>query len=604
MKQIPASVFEQHLANLGKTGSGKTNTAKVIVARHANDGRRVCILDPIKSDWWGITSNRAGDGPGLPFVILGGPRKHLPLSADSGAAVAELVGTGKLPRVIVDMSEFTDMERARWYVDFASTLIRVQKGVLVLVLEEADLFAPKEKYGGDKENQRLQYSSRLARMGRSKGIRLMLNCTRTQKLHNDLLSSCETIVAHRTSFSADADVLMDWLGADVEKPKANEIQRSLGTLATGEAWVCYREKGFVERMKFPQADTFDNTATPTSDGDVAEVTTAAVDLSAVEAAMASSIQAAKDNDPEELRQRIKELEKSVKGAASDAEIMDSERLAKLNAVMLRQLAKARSIDNRLVATERTLERVGEYLASMRESMLHATGAIVGHREAFRENYPYSPREAQQSGVAQAAGQAPKEPEALPTVPAATPARDRPVRGTLSKDAESLAKGPGLILDAIAWWESMGTKRPSRAQVAAVAGYAVGGGSFARYVSELKSKGLVTWSDPGTIEITPAGVGMAALADTPGSIEELQQRVLGILDAGPMKLLRTLLTHGGKEMGRTQLGELAGYEASGGSFARYMSTLRSLGLIEYPKKTTARPVEWLLRFSSQVAGGGK
>jgi DNA-binding IclR family transcriptional regulator len=75
--------------------------------------------------------------------------------------------------------------------------------------------------------------------------------------------------------------------------------------------------------------------------------------------------------------------------------------------------------------------------------------------------------------------------------------------------------------------------------------------------------------------------------------------LGILDAGPMKLLRTLLSHGGKEMGRTQLSELAGYEASGGSFARYMSTLRSLGLIEYPKKTTARPAEWLLRKAGGV-----
>ena len=48
-----------------------------------------------------------------------------------------------------------------------------------------------------------------------------------------------------------------------------------------------------------------------------------------------------------------------------------------------------------------------------------------------------------------------------------------------------------------------------------------------------------------------------------------------------------------DLSRTTLGERAGYEASGGSFARYCSTLRSLELIEYPRKTTTKASVWLL-----------
>ena len=50
---IPPSVLEQHIAFLGKTGSGKTSTAKLAIEQivRENPNPRVCILDAIKSDW-------------------------------------------------------------------------------------------------------------------------------------------------------------------------------------------------------------------------------------------------------------------------------------------------------------------------------------------------------------------------------------------------------------------------------------------------------------------------------------------------------------------------------------------------------------------------
>src|SRR5438045_2604609 len=47
---IAADVLTQHVAVLGKTGSGKTSTAKLAIEQVVAEDARVCVLDPIKSD--------------------------------------------------------------------------------------------------------------------------------------------------------------------------------------------------------------------------------------------------------------------------------------------------------------------------------------------------------------------------------------------------------------------------------------------------------------------------------------------------------------------------------------------------------------------------
>lgn len=58
------------------------------------------------------------------------------------------------------------------------------------------------------------------------------------------------------------------------------------------------------------------------------------------------------------------------------------------------------------------------------------------------------------------------------------------------------------------------------------------------------------------------------------------------------IVEKMLAAGGLEMGRTEVAERAGYEASGGSFNRYVSHLSSLRLIRYPKRTTVAAAAWL------------
>src|SRR4051812_20376298 len=131
---IPSAVLLQHLGILGKTGRGKTTTAKGCVEQVYDEGARVCILDPIKSDWWGITSSADGKRAGLPFYILGGDHGHLPLASSSGKAIADLVARGQLRHTVIDMANFEPGGQMRWFADFAPRLMQRMKGVLYLVM--------------------------------------------------------------------------------------------------------------------------------------------------------------------------------------------------------------------------------------------------------------------------------------------------------------------------------------------------------------------------------------------------------------------------------------------------------------------------------------
>lgn len=197
--KFPTEILAQHTALLGKTGSGKTSTAKLLIEQVTAADARVCILDSLKSDWWGLTSSADGKKPGLPFHILGGPRGHVPLHAQAGKAIGEIVGSGKLPLSIIDMADFDIGGPARFFIDFAQALFRSMRGVVYLVVEEAHIFAPKEKAGFGEEAKSTHWLNKLATGARSKGIRLIVCTQRTQALHNAVLGQKAMVAAVGTA---------------------------------------------------------------------------------------------------------------------------------------------------------------------------------------------------------------------------------------------------------------------------------------------------------------------------------------------------------------------------------------------------------------------
>lgn len=310
---LPPEVLDHHTAVVGKTGAGKTSTEKLLVEQAVNAGYRVCILDTIKSDWWGITSSADGKKPGLPFRILGGPHGHVPLHSSAGGVIGQLVATGKLPLSIIDMADFEPGGLQRFFVDFAPALMRHAKGVVYLVIEEAHEVAPKERSGISAENMAIHWAKKLATAGRSKGIRLVVATQRIQSLHNAVLGSCETMITHRLTTPADQAPVMKWLEANTDKATEQAVAKSLSSLPTGTAWVCSGEARIFKKMALPKFQTYDNTATPTGDGAEVRVKTAAVDQDELRELIGEAVAEAEANDPKRLKAKIAELERQIIG---------------------------------------------------------------------------------------------------------------------------------------------------------------------------------------------------------------------------------------------------------------------------------------------------
>lgn len=542
---FPPAILAQHLAILGKTGSGKTATAKLLVEQVVAEGARVCILDPLKSDWWGLTSSADGKRPSLPFHILGGPRGHVPLHAAAGKAIGEIVGNGKLPLSIVDMADFDVGDPARFFVDFAQSLFRHARGVVYLVVEEAHIFAPKERAGFGEEAKSTHWLNKLATGARSKGIRLVVCTQRTQALHNAVLGSCETMIAHRLTLPADQKPVLDWLRANTDADTTKRIAESLSSLKPGEGWICSGEAKIVERKQFPRITTFDNSATPTSDSAATEVRMAQVDEAKLAAIIGDAVEEAKANDPKELKRKLAELKRELEkkpAAAVDPQVLeravhDRDRFWELQFVEVKAIAE--SVSGRLTASIAQLEQL-------------VSRAAVHNANIAAVRTPV------------AAAKAP----AGPAVVARSASKPRSV----STNSSSLGKAAIRVLHALYWLKDEDQTTPP--QVAFHAGYTVNG-HFNNTMGQLRAAGLVDgwW-------ITSAGIAEAeatGVAPRPTG-EELQAWMREKLSTPEQKIFDVLIAAGGERVPIDELAAGAGYTVNG-HFNNCLGHLRSIEVAE-------------------------
>jgi len=596
---IPPAVLEQHLAILGKTGRGKTNTAKDCVEQVYDQDFRVSILDTIKSDWWGLTSSSDGRRAGLPFHILGGPHAHVPLSSSSGRAIADLVARGQLRHTIIDMADFEPGGQMRWFVDFAPRLMQRMKGVLYLVIEEAHLLAPKERSGMGHENMSVHWAKMIAVAGRKKGIRLIVLSQRTQALHNAVIGSCDSMIVHGMTAPADMKPVIEWLKANSKDKERNAtIESSLSTLRKGEGWVCNAETGLFERVQFPKARTYDNTATPEDDTELEEVQTAPVDIASLRAILGKAAEEAEASDPKILRKRIEELEAKLRKASHDAATTSkpdidaayAEGLARgqkdgqavLQLAVYEQREKARNYLSEILGQvdllrDNASRRYLEYNAD------RAPGNELLTPAAVTEYLQGKPRLAAKRAEVDYGG-APKPPRRLV----------EDVQRMLAEDAEAASPTPtGLkarILAALRWADYMKMNPTSRAALGALADFTPDKGYGARSLGELKSADLVEYPQPGFVALTALGWKMAPEPPQFGSMYEAWQAKLTGLHR---EVLMSLYAGGRSPMTRKDLGVHLGKQFDKGYSARVLGELKTMGVIEIPAPGLIRLTEHVI-----------
>lgn len=527
---IAPDVLNQHIAVLGKTGSGKTSTAKHLIELVVAAGHRVCILDPIKSDWWGLTSSADGRRPGLDFSILGGPRGHVALHSSAGKAVAELVAGGGVPLAIVDMADFEPGGQARFFVDFAPTLLRKMRGVVYLVIEEAHLFAPKERSGIGAENLAIHWAKTLATAGRSKGIRLVLVTQRTQALHNALLGSCDTVIAHRLTAPADQEPVLKWLKGNANKTVLDEVTGTLASLPTGTGLVCSGEARYFEAVPFPRIATFDNTATPTGDSQAHDVMTARVDRDRLRAMIGAAVEEAEANDPRALRKRIADLEQQL----TDRPTPDA---LEIEVPVLSQ----RDID----FAHKVVDDVGLYvrdLNTVRDTLAAALDRVVAVRDSPTERPTPQPERRPRHD----------EPAGSPGRPSSPPARPAGGSGELSRLHRA-------FLTALAQHGQL-----AKGKILIYTGYRSSGDTSKGFAA-LVQRGWCESPEPGVLALTRTGRDVLGPVEPLPTGKALRDRVLS--EAGGLKpveraFLSVLFQSYPKDVAKSDILERAGYRSSG------------------------------------------
>jgi hypothetical protein len=563
MKEIiPEAALSQHIAVLGKTGSGKTFATKAALVEPAlAAGRRVAIVDPTAA-WWGLRSSRDGKGDGFPILVLGGDHGDLPLPALGGAAVARLIAEQGVS-LVADTSLLTVGERTRWFIDFASTLYRLNRAPLQLVLDEAHMFAPQGKSPDVDAGRMLHAANTLGSAGRSRGIRVTMITQRPAKLHKDLLTCADTLIAMRVLAPQDRGAVKDWIDGCGDQAQGKIVLDSLANLQKGEGWVWFPEGGHLERSKFPAIKTFDSSATPEDGHERAAPKRAAeVDLSEIKKMLADAAAEAEANDPKRLRARIAELEMQVGGTGSiytKADLEDA-RIEGFNA-----------------GAQAVVDRLKVQALTAHEAVDHIKKVIEMHPETSGPDFFRAAIAATGSLVV------PPAPR-----PREAPAARKP-RATGNTPSE-LPRPQQRILDTLAWLAGAGLERPDRIQVALLSEQSPKSSGYANNLSALRTADLVHYPAGNLVALTGAGMEKAQQPAHRVTSKDLHAALQRYLPRPQWAILNELIRLYPNSPGREHIAGLVNQSPNSSGYANNLSALRTLGFLEYTGGQGSRGVK--------------
>jgi len=560
----------QHMVGLGKTGAGKSSAIRDIVEHLLDRKKRVCIIDP-KGDWWGLKVSADGKSPSNYQVVCFGDFKEsrasdIPMNESSGRHVAEIIAAGNRPCVLgfrgwmpAQMLRFWVGTKNKGYAEsagFAQTIFNQNGGELYVVIDEVHNFAPKGKVQDPESARCLHWTNRIMSEGRGLGLIFIIASQRPQKVHNDTLENCETLIAMRVTHPRSREATEEWINAKGDKELGKKVTSSLADLSRGEAWVWSPENNFgPDRVQFPMFDTFDSFAPPQLQKKVSQAGWSEVNLDQVREKLASAIAEAKANDPKELKAEISRLKQELAKRPVEQKVQVEEKIIEVPVVKDAQIEQLRA----------AIEKLSGVTAELSNSL-----SAASHRPpvAIRANPVIAP--------------------SRPLVPHKQIAQSHPSSNGNAVLSNALIKVLSRLVELM---ECTGAARVRKEQLAAWAKYSPNSGGFNNYLGQLRSAGLIDYPSGGYVTVTSAGRAHAQPDIGPRSSAEMLARAKQVLGGSEGRLLEILHRTRGA-VSKSDLAESAGFSPNSGGFNNYLGHMRTLGFVDYPSPGQVQCADWL------------
>ncbi len=533
----------------GARGSGKTSLGRVLAEEAHKAHLRFCAMD-LKGDWWGLKSSADGKRDGIPIVVFGGDHQDVPLEEHAGAFVGETVA-GLSQSVVLDLEHFSKGKQVRFLTEFFHALYDKNREPLLLLLDEAQRYAPQGRMPDPDSAKCLGAVEDLVKLGRKHGIGPVLFTQRGSGLNKEVSELCDLLVAFRTPGPLDQERVKDWLDANTTRAQRDEVMGALSGLATGTAVFASGHPELKIFGVYPvrRPETFDSSATPrVGQRPVEPARLAKPDMEAIRVKMAEAIERSKADDPKALCARVGELEREL----ADVESL---RVVQVPALTDEDRALLAKVDGHASALADLLSDIGDIRAKIER--LSALRETKVPREPPRRPHP-------------ALEGPPKETlREKATRPMAASSTAISSRGTSSK----LPVGELAILTAIA---QHGAEGVTREQLSVLTGYKRS--SRDTYLQRLRAAEL--WQPQGE-RLVATTAGVAELG--PGfkrlpTGKALRDYWLARLPEGERRILEVVIQWHPRAVDRGSLDEIVGFYPPayyGGSGTKFTGPLERM-----------------------------
>lgn len=582
-----AAYGSQGNAILGIRDSGKTYTATEIAEKLFEAGIPFITFDPTGVWRW---LRVPGKGRGYPIVVAGGKGSDLPLTVTGAVEIVRAAMKNGVS-LVIDLTDPT-LSKANWkriVKDCVRALLQenAPHGLRHIFIEEAAEFVPQRVLEGDVYAE----VEKLARIGGNSRLGYTLINQRSQEVNKAVLELCENLFLHRQKGKNAIQSLDHWLDVAGVDPK--ELIKSLPRLPSGQCWAWMGDRDAPHLIQVPPKNSF-HPDRRTMHGAKGKRARKAVNVGAfvkdMKGALVSLEAEAKANDPKLLKEEIAALrverDKLAKAKAPAAKV-DPEAAA-----LIIKKAEERGFDQAKRKRHAEMQKqvragVVEVLTAVHGSLAPGlkllTEAIADAKRAkpdLRSAISFEPTQGSPAAASRPTTTAPSAPRRHVAL-GAKPSTEASGDGALERPLQ-------VIINAVRWWNVLGVDAPSHAQVAFVAGYSHKSGTWATYLSRLRSMALI--EGRGDLVLTNDGWAASQEPPTPPSGDQLRAVVLAKLDAPLARILTPIMEAYPNGLSHQDASERAGYSAQSGTWATYLSRLRSLDLIDGRGELKAQ--EWL------------